>query len=67
MSKEARLVYMNGVWLDTNQMLKLLTKCVNAAYDTKAINTKEYLMMEDFRKDMISRFGDPEVDYENCD
>lgn len=67
MNKEVRLVLMNGTWLDIDQMLKLLTKCVNAAYDTKAINTKEYLMMEDFREDMISRFGDEEVDYENCD
>lgn len=66
MNKEVRLVLMNGVWLDIDQMLKLLTKCVNAAYDNKAINTKEYLMMEDFREDMISRFGDEEVDYENC-
>ena len=66
MNKEVRLVLMNGTWLDIDQMLKLLTKCVNAAYDTKAINTKEYLMMEDFREDMISRFGDEEVDYENC-
>lgn len=67
MNKEVRLVLMNGTWLDIDQMLKLLTKCVNAAYDTKTINTKEYLMMEDFREDMISRFGDEEVDYENCD
>ena len=67
MNKEVRLALMNGTWLDIDQMLKLLTKCVNAAYDTKAINTKEYLMMEDFREDMISRFGDEEVDYENCD
>lgn len=67
MNKEVRLVLMNGVWLDIDQMLKLLTKCVNAAYDNKAINTNEYLMMEDFREDMISRFGDEEVDYENCD
>lgn len=66
MNKEVRLIMMNGTWLDIDQMLKLLTKCVNAAYDTKAINTKEYLMMEDFREDMISRFGDEEVDYENC-
>lgn len=66
MNNEVRLILMNGVWLDIDQMLKLLTKCVNAAYDNKAINTKEYLMMEDFRKDMISRFGDEEVDYENC-
>ena len=67
MSKEVRLVLMNSTWLDIDQMLKLLTKCVNAAYDTKAINTKEYLMMEDFREEMISRLGDEEVDYENCD
>lgn len=67
MNKEVRLVLMNGVWIDIDQMLKLLTKCVNAAYDTRAINTKEYLMMEDFREDMISRFGDEEVDYENYD
>lgn len=67
MNKEVRLVLMNGAWIDIDQMLKLLTKCVNAAYDTKVINTKEYLMMEDFREDMISRFGDEEVDYENCD
>lgn len=67
MNKEVRLVMMNDTWLDIDQVLKLLTKCVNAAYDTKAINTKEYLMMEDFREDMISRFGDEEVDYENCD
>lgn len=58
MNKEVRLVLMNGTWLDIDQMLKLLTKCVNAAYDTKAINTKEYLMMEDFREEMISRFGE---------
>ena len=67
MNKEVRLVLMNGVWIDVDQMLKLLTRCVNAAYDTKAMNTKEDLMMEDFREDMISRFGDEEVDYENCD
>ena len=67
MNKGVRLVLMNGVWVDIDQVLKLLTECVNAAYDTKAINTKEYLMMEDFREDMISRFGDEEVDYENCD
>ena len=67
MNKDVRLIMMNGTWLDIDQMLKLLTKCVNAAYDTKAINTKEYLMMEDFREDMISRFGGEEVDYENCD
>lgn len=67
MNKEVRLVLLNGTWLDIDEMLKLLTKCINAAYDTKAINTKEYLMMEDFREDMISRFGDEEVDYENCD
>ena len=67
MNKEVRLILMNGTWLDIDQMLKLLTKCVNVAYDNKAINTKEYLMMEDFREDMISRFGDEEVDYETCD
>ena len=67
MNKEVRLIMLNGTWLDIDEVLKLLTKCINAAYDTKAINTKEYLMMEDFREDMISRFGDEEVDYENCD
>ena len=67
MNKEVRLVQMNGVWLDIDQVMKLLKKCIDAAYDTKVINTKEYLMMEDFREDMISRFGDEEVDYENCD
>lgn len=67
MNKEVRLVLMNGVWLDIDQVLKLLTRCINAAYDTKTINTKEYLTMYDFKEDMISRFGDEEVDYENCD
>ncbi len=67
MNKEVRLVLMNGTWLDIDQMLKLLTRCMNAAYHVEAINTKEYLMMEDFREEMISRLGDEEVDYENCD
>lgn len=67
MNKEVRLVLMNGVWLDIDQALKLLTKCINAAYDTKTINTKEYLIMYDFKEDMISRFGDKEEDDEDCD
>lgn len=67
MNKEVRLILMNGVWLDIDHVLKLLTKCINAAYDTKAISVKDYLIMEDFREDMIDRFGDEGVDYENCD
>ena len=67
MNKEVKLVWMNGAWLDIDHVLKLLTKCINAAYDTRAINTKDYLIMEDFRDDMISRFGDEEADYEDCD
>lgn len=66
MNKEVRLVLMNGTWLDIDQVLKLLTKCVNAAYDTGAITTKEYFIMQDFKWDMINRLGDEEVDYENC-
>lgn len=66
MDKEVRLVLMNGVWLDIDQVLKLLTKCINAAYDTKVINTKEYLTMYDFKEGMISRFGEEEDD-EDCD
>lgn len=67
MNKEVRLVLMNGVWIDIDQVLKLLTKCINAAYDTKIINTKEYLTMYDFKEGMISRFRDKEEDDENCD
>ena len=67
MNKEVRLVQMNGVWIDIDQVLKLLTKCMAAAYDTKAINTKEYLIMYDFKEDMISRFRDKEEDDEDCD
>ena len=67
MNKEVRLVLMNGVWLDIDQVMKLLKKCIDAAYDTKVINTKEYLIMYDFKEDMISRFGDEEEDDEDCD
>ncbi len=67
MNKEVRLVLMNDTWLDIDHVLKLLTKCINTAYDTKAINSKDYFIMQDFKWDMISRFGDEEVDYENCD
>lgn len=67
MNKEVRLVLMNGTWLDIDKMLKLLTKCIDAAYHVDAINAKEYLMMDEFRQEMISRFGDEEVDYANCD
>lgn len=63
MNKE---VLMNGVWLDVDYILKLLKKTINAAYDTGGITGKEYLIMEDFRKDAVDRFGE-EVDYENCD
>lgn len=67
MSKGVRLVLMNGVWLDIDYVLELLAKCMNAAYEAKAINDKDYLIMRDFKEDMISRFGDEEVDYEDCD
>lgn len=67
MNKEVRLVQMNGVWLDMDQVLKLLKKCIDVAYDKRVINTKEYLIMYDFKQDMISRFGDEEEDDENCD
>lgn len=67
MNKEVRLVQMNGVWLDMDQVLKLLKKCIDVAYDKRVINTKEYLIMYDFKQDMISRFGDKEEDDEDCD
>ena len=67
MDKEVRLVQMNDVWLDIDQVLKLLKKCIDVAYDKRVINTKEYLIMYDFKEDMISRFGDEEEDDENCD
>lgn len=65
--KEARLIMMNGGWIDADDLLKLLTKTIHAAYDAGCITGKEYLIMEDFRAEMISDFGDEEVDYENCD
>ena len=67
MNKGLRLIMMNGVWIDIDQMLKLLTKTIDGAYNANALTGKEYLIMKDFREDMISRFGDKEVDYEDCD
>lgn len=68
MNKEVRLVQMNGVWLDIDQVLKLLKKCIDVAYDTRVINTKEYLIMYDFKEDMVNRFGEEEEeDNEDCD
>ena len=67
MNKEVRLILMNDAWVDVDYILKLLKKTINAAYDAGCITDKEYLTMEDFRTEMISDFGDEEVDYENCD
>lgn len=66
MNKEVRLILMNDAWVDVDYILKLLKKTINAAYDTGAITGKEYLIMEDFRKDAVDRFGEEE-DNENCD
>lgn len=66
MNKEVRLILMNDTWIDIDQVLKLLKKTINGAYDAGAITGKEYLIMEDFRKDAVERFGEVE-DYEDRD
>lgn len=67
MNKEVRLIMITDSWVDVDYILKLLKKTINAAYDACGITGKEYLIMEDFRKDAVDRFGDKEEDNEDCD